>query len=60
MGFFKRILKEIRGLLLLFTMYHCSNWTWVVEEILAFWYKAAFYALQGIQLFETMQTRLLH
>ena len=39
---------------------HCSNWTWVVEEILAFWYKAVFYALQGIQLFETMQTRLLH
>ena len=23
-------------MLLLFTMYHCSNWTWVVEEILAF------------------------
>ena len=50
---------EILLLLLLFTMYHCSNWTWVVEEILAFWYKAAFYALLGIQLFETMQTRLL-
>ena len=23
-------------MLLLFTMYHCSNWIWVVEEILAF------------------------
>ena len=33
--------------------------TCVVEEILAFWYQAAFYALQGVQLFETMQTRLL-
>ena len=32
-------------LLLLFTMYHCSNWTWVVEEILAFWYKAAYYLI---------------
>ena len=39
---------------------HCSNQTWVVEEILAFGNKAAFYALQGVQLFETMQTRLLH
>ena len=27
---------------------HWSNWTWVVEEILAFWYQAAFYALQGV------------
>ena len=39
---------------------HCSNWTWVVEEILGLWDQAAFYALQGVQLFETMQTRLLH
>ena len=37
-----------------------SNWTWVVEEILAFQFQAAFYALQGIQLFETIQIRLLH
>ena len=39
---------------------HCSNWTWVVEEILALWYQAAFYALQRVQYFEIMQTRLLH
>ena len=32
------VLADYRPLLLLFTMYHCSNWTWVVEEILAFWY----------------------
>ena len=37
---------------------HCSHWTWVV--FWPFWYQSAFYALQGIQLFELMQTRLLH
>ena len=35
---------------------HCSNWTLVVEEISVF---AAFYALQGVQLFETMQNPLI-
>ena len=32
----------------------------LLKKFWPFWYKAAFYALQGIQLFETMQTRLLH
>ena len=26
--------QEILFMLLLYTMYHCSNWTWVVEDIL--------------------------
>ena len=28
--------KSTKSLLLLFTCNHCSNWTWVVEEILAY------------------------
>ena len=37
----------------------CNHCTWVVGRNFGLWYQAVFYALQGVQLFETMQTRLL-
>jgi len=38
----------------------CNNFTWVVGRNFGLCYWAAFYALQGVPLFETMQTRFLH